>query len=126
MSIIEDKVLMLNSLSLDKFYAQEQVSAGNLVNSGTPGYKRRVLEASCGFLDQMENAKELLEGKHKGRVDFQMEIKSEEGLSMQKDGNSVDRDAESIEMTKANFGFRCAEICLNSRFAMLGTVINSK
>lgn len=123
---LNDRIIEINSASLDKFYAQQQVAAENLVNINTPGYKKKTVEISSDFLNEIKNAEDLLNGKYNKKCDIKIGIKQENNFSMQRDGNNVNIDEESINATKAQLGYKCAEICINSRFSILGTVINAK
>lgn len=126
MNLLSDQVLALNECCLNKFYTEGQVATENLVNSSTPKYKKKVASCSADFLKEFKDVRELLSGRYKQDIEFKMEVKQEDGLKMQRDENNIDRDEESVNLTRANFGYKCAATCINSRLIMLGTVINSK
>lgn len=126
MNLLNDQVLALNECCLNKFYTEGQVATENLVNSSTPKYKKKVASCSADFLKEFKDVRELLSGEYKQDIEFKMEVKQEDGLKMQRDENNVDRDEESVNLTRANFGYKCAATCINSRLTILGTVINSR
>lgn len=106
--------------------AKQVVSAGNLANIDTPGFKTR--EVSFGDLLEGEvkklglkvtNEKQLV-----GVGDGNSESVEAPGLESRRDGNNVQLDRELMTMTRASADFAAAQAALSAKFRLIRFAIN--
>lgn len=105
--------------------AKELVSAGNLANLSTPGYKARetfatVLENASGDPEApialaTTNTRHLpLGGDSQG-----VPVREADGLPERRDGNTVQLDRELLNMTTASGQFKAAQTALAAKFRLV-------
>jgi flagellar basal-body rod protein FlgB len=106
--------------------AKQVVSAGNLANIDTPGYRAR--EASFGDLLDGEvkklglsvtNTKQLA-----GAESDPSRATEIQGLESRRDGNNVQLDRELLTMTRASADFAAAQAALSAKFRLIRFAIN--
>ncbi len=111
---------------LNKAVAKQVVSASNLANIDTPGYRAR--EASFGDLLEGEvkklglavTADRQIPGVPQGAP---QSVESE-GLQSRRDGNNVQLDRELLTMTRASGEFAAAQTALSAKFRLIRFAIN--
>lgn len=100
--------------------ARQVVSASNLANVDTPGYKAReldfqgTLDASLG-VPLTATDKNHLQGPETGGPASREVV----GLAERRDGNTVQIDRELLEMSKAGSDFARAQTALAAKFRLV-------
>jgi len=104
--------------------AKQSVSAGNLANLDTPGYKTR--EASFDdLLAQQVQDGETLAATAPGHIAGAPAVtpahgvKEVDGLPTRRDGNNVELDRELLKMNKASGDFTAAQTALAAKFRLV-------
>ena len=129
MSEISDAQLMSSlrrTLSLAS--AKQVVSASNLANASTPGFKAREVDFSETLDRQLTGVR--LAGKDAGHQslgtsgDSGVATKEVEGQGARRDGNTVQVDRELLNMTRASGEFARAQTALAAKFRLVRYAIN--
>jgi flagellar basal-body rod protein FlgB len=129
MNDISDKSIMTAlGRQLTIAVTQQAVSAGNLANLDTPGFRTRevsfddVLDAELGQAGTLRvtNASHMTTHSESGSH----EIQDAEGLAMRRDGNNVELDRELLKMSRASADFTAAQTALAAKFRLLRYAIN--
>ncbi len=110
---------MTDALSryLDLASAQMKLTAGNVANVDTPGYKTQ------GFDFEQEFSTALLQsagGPYPGPT-----VSEVDGLVARPDGNTVSLDRESMQMAKAQLQFRLGVSLLKGEFSQVLAAIHA-
>jgi flagellar basal-body rod protein FlgB len=107
--------------------AKQLVSAGNLANIDTPGYKTQTLTFDDVLEQQMQMPlKPATSGKSAGgaAAGSARGAAEAEGLPMRRDGNNVQLDRELLDMTRASADFSAAQAALAAKFRLVRYAIN--
>jgi flagellar basal-body rod protein FlgB len=110
---------MVDALSryLDLTADSMKLTAGNMANIDTPGYKTQGFDFEREFTNALEGRPDLTyAGPKVGDVD---------GLVARPDGNTVSMDRESLEMAKAQLKFRMGTQLLKHEFAGMMSAIHA-
>ena len=128
MNEISDSAIMSAlGRQMSQAVAKQAVSAGNLANIDTPGYRTR--DASFGdLLDgqvkklsmSITNEKQLPGAGADGGA----QASEAEGLDSRRDGNNVQLDRELLTMTRASADFSAAQAALSAKFRLIRFAIN--
>jgi flagellar basal-body rod protein FlgB len=101
---------------LDLTAAQMKLTAGNMANVDTPGYKAQGFD----FEDQFAAALQMpLGGEYGGPV-----VDEVDGLVARPDGNTVSMDREGMELAKTQLKFRMGISLLKHEFSTLMSAIH--
>jgi flagellar basal-body rod protein FlgB len=84
---------------LDLATSQVKLTAANMANIDTPGYR------AVG-MDFEAEMREAMDGVDRGRSPRQVRIKAVDGLIARPDGNNVSMDRESLDMAEAQLKFK--------------------
>lgn len=129
MSEISDAQVMSSlrrTLSLAS--AKQVVSASNLANASTPGFKAREVDFSDTLDRQLTGVR--LAGTDARHLslgtsnDTGVVTKEVEGQGARRDGNTVQVDRELINMTRASGEFARAQTALAAKFRLVRYAIN--
>lgn len=107
--------------------AKQVVSAGNLANLDTPGYRARevsfgdLLDGEVKKLGLATTTATQLPGAGAADGSQTSEV---EGLDSRRDGNNVQLDRELFTMTRASSDFAAAEAALAAKFRLIRFAIN--
>ena len=107
--------------------AKQVVSAGNLANIDTPGYRTRdvsfgdILDGEVKKLGLATTDARQLPGVPSADSAQTSEV---EGLDSRRDGNNVQIDRELFAMTRASADFAAAEAALAAKFRLIRFAIN--
>ncbi|MBO8129731.1 MAG: flagellar basal body rod protein FlgB [Peptococcaceae bacterium] len=130
MNIFGGDVLTALSKALDAYAERQRVTAHNLANINTPGFKKSVvkfeeaLARSLGRGDRL-NIKRT-HPRHLGGVDLhglRPETVKVEGTSMRPDGNNVDMETEMVNLVANTLSYQMASQALYKEFEKMGYII---
>jgi flagellar basal-body rod protein FlgB len=110
---------MVDALSryLDLTADSMKLTAGNMANIDTPGYKTQGFDFEREFAAALQTSgSAVYAGPKAGEVD---------GLVARPDGNTVSMDRESLEMAKAQLKFRLGTQLLKHEFAGMLSAIHA-
>jgi flagellar basal-body rod protein FlgB len=104
--------------------AKQSVTAGNLANLDTPGYKTQVVSFDDLLEQQVQGGSAMsvtkaghlpgMAGAAAGR-----QVSDVEGLATRRDGNNVELDRELLNMSRASGDFAKAQIALAAKFRLV-------
>ena len=104
---------------LDLASDQMKLTAGNMANVDTPGFKARGFDFEQEFTRQLNTVPNAL------GMDVDPEVTAVDGLVARPDGNNVSMDREGLELAKAQLRFRLAVQLLRGEFSQVMTAIHS-
>jgi flagellar basal-body rod protein FlgB len=128
MGTINDAAIMAAlGRQLTRSVAQQAVSAGNLANIDTPGYRAR--EATFGDILAGEVQKLSLKTTAAGQLPgvpgtSTTDSREVQGLQSRRDGNNVELDRELLTMNKSASDFAAAGAALAAKFRLIRFAIN--
>lgn len=127
MSEISDAQLMGNlrrALSLAS--ARQVVSASNLANASTPGYKAREVDFDGELGRQLGVQLTATNAGHIGAPAGTETVatRTKDGQAARRDGNTVAVDQELLNMTRASGEFARAQTALAAKFRLVRYAIN--
>lgn len=117
---------------LDLRYAQHGLTASNIANASTPGYRAkyvpfdRILAQAVGRGDELEMARS--DSRHfmaPGSDPSRPEVVEIEPAPWEVDGNSVDPDKEVVRLTENSVMYDAVSTGLSQRIAMLRYAANN-
>lgn len=119
MLLAQDKTSVLLEKSLGVAALRYEVTANNLANIDTPGFKKSYVV----FEDILQSAMDR-QGEVHSIKDVQPQVEKETSTSLRQDGNNVDLEEEMTQlvMNTVNYNFSAQQ--LNKKFAMLKYVIS--
>jgi flagellar basal-body rod protein FlgB len=100
---------------LDLTTEQMKLTASNMANVDTPGYKTQGFDFESEFARELENSS--LAAPSAQDVD---------GLVARPDGNNVSMDRESIQLAKAQLQFRMGTELLKHEYSMVMSAIHAE
>ncbi len=122
-----DPVLGGLAKSLDVAALRQKVTAQNLANLNTPGYKRSYVV----FSEELGKAKEKLDLKKTdqrhlsaGSSGPEPRIEAENSTSQRSDGNNVDLDQEMLNMVENQLRYNALVQKISDRYAEWRYIIN--
>ena len=105
--------------------ARQVVSAGNLANVDTPGFKARELDFATTLDGTLAQAMTVTHPGHQRPADQAGPASREaSGLSARRDGNTVQIDRELLDMTRAAGDFARAQTALAAKFRLVRYAIS--
>jgi flagellar basal-body rod protein FlgB len=106
---------------LDLTSKQMQLTAGNMANVDTPGYKTQGFDFEQELTRQLNNSAgaEGLEGA-------QVSAQDVDGLVARPDGNNVSMDREGIQLAKAQLQFKLGVQLLKNEFSSVMSAIHAE
>jgi flagellar basal-body rod protein FlgB len=106
---------------LDLTSKQMQLTAGNMANVDTPGYKTQ------GFDFEQEFARQLDSGAGvEGLVGAQVQAQDVGGLVARPDGNNISMDREGMQLAKSQLQFRLGVQLLKTEFSNVMSAIHAE
>ncbi len=100
---------------LDLTSGQMKLTASNMANVDTPGFKTE------GFDFEEEFGRQLRSGRSTAP-----EIQTVDGLVSRPDGNNVSMDREALQLAKAQLQFRLGTELLKHEFSMVMSAIHAE
>jgi len=109
---------------LDLATSAAKLSAQNMANVDTPGYRAVGLD----FESEMKNAISISEsrgGVETGEAAQPLHVRFEDGLVTRPDGNNVSIDRESLNMAEAQLQFKTGVAVLRQQYQMVMDAIHA-
>jgi flagellar basal-body rod protein FlgB len=103
---------------LDLAVSEAKLTAVNMANIDTPGYK------AVG-MDFEAEMREAMTGVEKGRGARQVHVKAVDGLIERPDGNNVSMDREGLNLAEAQLKFRTGVALLRQEYQRILDAIHS-
>ena len=103
---------------LDLAATEARLTAGNMANVDTPGYKARGMD----FEMEMRAA---INDTNDGRAIQAAHVGLEDGLVARPDGNNVSMDRESLNLAEAQLKFKTGVALLRQQYQMVVNAIHS-
>jgi flagellar basal-body rod protein FlgB len=100
---------------LDLASEQMKLTAGNMANVDTPGYKTQGIDFEAEFAQELKS----------NRVDGPS-VEDVDGLIARPDGNNVSMDRESMQLAKVQLQFRLGTELLKSEFSTVMSAIHAE
>ena len=104
---------------LDLTSRQMQLTASNMANVDTPGYKTQGIDFEQEFAKQLGNDSGVA-----GFEGTQISAQAVDGLVARPDGNNVSMDREGMQLAKTQLQFRLGEQLLKHEFANVMSAIH--
>lgn len=105
--------------------ARQVVSASNLANASTPGFKAREVDFAQTLESKVAAGLRTTDPRHQVSQEVAGAATREaEGLQARRDGNTVQIDRELLEMTRASGDFARAQAALSAKFRLIRYAIN--
>ena len=103
---------------LDLATSQAKLTAANMANIDTPGYRA----AGMDFEAEMREA---MDGVDRGRAPRQVRVKSVDGLIARPDGNNVSMDREGLNLAEAQLEFKTGVALLRREYQRVMDAIHA-
>jgi flagellar basal-body rod protein FlgB len=126
-NISDDAIMAALGRQLTLAVARQVVSAGNLANIDTPGYRTREMsfdDLLAGEVQKMSASTEGSAPQFEGISSEEPATSEASGLQSRRDGNNVQLDRELFNMTKASADFSAAQGVLAAKFRLIRYAIN--
>ncbi|MGE5628567.1 MAG: flagellar basal body rod protein FlgB [Solirubrobacterales bacterium] len=124
---LDKKVYGLLKQGLDVSSLRSKVSANNIANINTKGYKRQFVT----FEESLKDSQDKLELTDEKHMDMDggtgnIQLKRDTTTSMNQDGNNVDIDNEMVNQAANNLMYNALVTQMNNRISITKYVINGK
>jgi flagellar basal-body rod protein FlgB len=106
---------------LDLTSKQMQLTAGNMANVDTPGYKTQGFNFEQEFARQLDSSAGV-----DGLAGAQVQAEDVNGLVARPDGNNISMDREGMQLAKAQLQFRLGVQLLKSEFSTVMSAIHAE
>jgi flagellar basal-body rod protein FlgB len=106
---------------LDLTSKQMQLTAGNMANVDTPGYKTQGFDFEQEFARQLNNS-----AGADGLEGAQVSVQDVDGLVARPDGNNVSMDREGMQLAKAQLQFKLGVQLLKGEFSTVMSAISAE
>jgi flagellar basal-body rod protein FlgB len=103
---------------LDLSAAEAKLTAANMANIDTPGYRA----VGMDFEAEMRQA---MEGVDEGRPARQVRVRLVDGLIARPDGNNVSMDRESLDLAEAQLKFKTGVALLRQEYQRVMDAIHA-
>ena len=98
--------------------SQAKLTAANMANIDTPGYRAVGMDFESEMRDAMVGAEE-------GRSARQVKVNAEDGLIARPDGNNVSMDRESLNLAEAQLKFKTGVALLRQEYQRVMDAIHA-
>ena len=105
---------------LDLTSKQMQLTAGNMANVDTPGYKTQGFNFEQEFARQLNNS-----AGADGLEGAQVQAENVDGLVARPDGNNVSMDRESLNLAQEQLKFKVGVALLKSQYSGIMNAIHA-
>ena len=109
---------------------REQVSASNIANIDTPGYKTKDISFYATMQELMSGSTSGMQGSSPEQMQTwkltpaEPQVFEVPGLPMRPDQNNVDIDREMLKLGETSFGYSMMTQLLHYKFREIGSSIN--
>jgi flagellar basal-body rod protein FlgB len=103
---------------LDLATSEARLTAGNMANVDTPGYKAVDINFEAEMRDAMVSIDQ-------GRCPRAEQVELEDGLIARPDGNNVSMDRESLNLAEAQLKFKTGIAVLRQQYQMVMDAIHA-
>jgi flagellar basal-body rod protein FlgB len=100
--------------------AQLRLTASNMANIDTPGYRTQGFDFQQEFARQMQDA-----GTLAGELSTSPQSMFVDGLVARPDGNNVSMDREALQLAKAQMQFKLGVLLIKGEFATVASAIHA-
>jgi flagellar basal-body rod protein FlgB len=104
---------------LDLATSQAKLTAANMANIDTPGYR------AVG-MDFEAEMREAMDGVERGRAARPVRVKAVDGLIARPDGNNVSMDRESLNLAEAQLRFKTGVALLRQEYQRILDAIHAE
>lgn len=104
---------------LDLTSRQMQMTASNMANVDTPGYKTQGFDFEQEFARQLNNTPSAA-----GLEGVQVSVQDVDGLVARPDGNNVSMDREGLQLAKSQLQFKLGVQLLKNEFSTVMSAIH--
>lgn len=116
--------ILVSEKSLDFLWKKQAVTAGNLANVDTPGYKAKYVTFEDMYRSKLKNASGDKAATRQAANSAFWLVEESETETARMDGNNVVADAEMSELTRAALQYQYAIQSVNSEISRLSAVID--
>jgi flagellar basal-body rod protein FlgB len=106
---------------LDLTSKQMQLTAGNMANVDTPGYKTQGFNFEQEFARQLDSS-----GGAEDLAGAQVQAQDVTGLVARPDGNNISMDREGMQLAKSQLQFRLGVQLLKTEFSTVMSAIHAE
>ncbi len=103
---------------LDLATTEAKLTAGNMANVDTPGFKAQGLDFDAEMRAAMKQVEQ-------GPAAQPAQVRPEEGLVARPDGNNVSMDRESLNLAEAQLKFKTGVAVLRQQYQMIMDAIHA-
>lgn len=107
---------------LDLTSEQMKLTASNMANVDTPGYKTKGFNFQQAFMQQLNNSS----AETDGLAVAQTPAEDVDGLVSRPDGNNVSMDREGMQLAKSQLQFRLGVELLKDQFSNVMSAIHAE
>lgn len=119
-----DLTFSLLGKALDVYSLRHRVSANNLANVNTPGFKRSYVPFEAELMEIIGSGGDPAHDLQEDLNDLEIAARVDHLTRSREDGNNVDMEQEIAEMTKNSLLYSGASAILKSKLTMYRYVIN--
>ena len=118
--------ILVSERSLEKKKKKQSVTAGNLANVDTPGYKAKYVTFEDMYRAKLKGASGDKERIRQAADSAMWLVEESDTETARMDGNNVVADAEMTELTRAALQYQYAIQSVNGEISRLATVIKGQ
>lgn len=115
--------ILVSEKSLDFLWKKQSVTAGNLANVDTPGYKAKYVTFEDMYRAKLKGASGDKERIRQAADSAVWLVEESDTETARMDGNNVVADAEMTELTRATLQYQYAIQSVNGEISRLSSVI---
>jgi len=119
MKSISGNSIEIGRKSLDALWLRSRVISDNIANVDTPGYKSRAVEFERLFERALEDSAVSGADAEEVLAALRPEVLENGDVSLREDGNSVDIDAENIELVRTLIQYQTMSAAVSGEFSRL-------
>ena len=118
--------ILVSGKSLDFLWKKQAVTAGNIANVDTPGYKAKFVTFEDMYRAQLKGASGDRAAVRQAADSAAWLVEESDTETARMDGNNVVADAEMSELTRTALQYQYAIQSVNSEISRLSTVIKGQ
>lgn len=118
--------ILVSEKSLDFLWKKQAVTAGNIANVDTPGYKAKYVTFEDMYRAKLEGASGDRAAVRRAADSAVWQVEESDTETARMDGNNVVADTEMSELTRAALQYQYVVQSVNSEISRLSTVIKGQ